>query len=78
MRDLFSQVFKKHTREEAENISACGSKTTTLLPENISKNGLNHGILQEVFLLLLISSFVLYFILMLHGFNTNIFPGLMF
>ena len=77
MRDLFSQVFKKHTREEAENIFACGSKTTTPLPENISKEWPKPWYFARVFLLLLVSSFMLYFIYVT-WFNRIAFPGLMF
>lgn len=63
IRDLFSQVFKPHTRQEAENVFACGSLTTTPKIEDISSSWPKPWYFARVFLLLLISSLASYIIL---------------
>lgn len=67
LRDLFSQVFKPHTRQEAEDVFACGSLTTTPKIEDISRSWPKPWYFARVFLLLLISSLASY--IMLFNFN---------
>lgn len=62
IRDLFSEVFKSHTRQEAENVFACGSLTTTPEIKDISESWPRPWYFARVFLLLLISSLVAYFL----------------
>jgi RsiW-degrading membrane proteinase PrsW (M82 family) len=63
VRDLFSQVFKPHTRQEAENVFACGSVTTTPKIEDISRSWPKPWYFARVFLLLLISALASYILL---------------
>ncbi|MGT2742069.1 PrsW family glutamic-type intramembrane protease [Streptococcus plurextorum] len=77
MRDLFSDVFKKHTREEAENLFACGSKATTPKPEDISREWPKPWYFARVFGVLLLSALMLYFMYVTFN-NWNMLPGLMF
>ncbi|CYX67098.1 PrsW family glutamic-type intramembrane protease [Streptococcus suis] len=77
MRDLFSEVFKKHTREEAENIFACGSEKTTPRLEDISREWPKPWYFARVFGALLLSSIMLYFMYITFH-NWNVLPGLMF
>lgn len=67
VRDLFSQVFKSHTRQEAENVFACGSLATTPKIKDISRTWPKPWYFSRVFLLLLISSLASY--IMLFNFN---------
>ena len=67
IRDLFSQFFKPHTRQEAENVFACGSLTTTPKIEDISSSWPKPWYFARVFLLLLISSLTSY--IMVSKFN---------
>ena len=62
IRDLFSEVFKPHTRQEAENVFACGSSTTTPKIKDISKSWPKPWYFARVFILLLISSVMSYII----------------
>lgn len=77
MRDLFSEVFKSHTRQEAENIFACGSESTTPRPEDISTEWPKPWYFARVFGLLLASSLMLYFMYVTFH-NWKMLPGLMF
>lgn len=67
IRDLFSEVFKPHTRQEAENVFACGSLTTTPKIQDISKSWPKPWYFARVFLLLFICSLTSY--IMLSKFN---------
>ena len=60
IRDLFSEVFKPHTRQEAENVFACGSLTTTPEIKDISESWPKPWYFARVFLLLLASSLMSY------------------
>ena len=74
IRDLFSEVFKPHTRQEAENVFACGSLTTTPKIQDISKSWPKPWYFARVFLLLLICSLTSY--ILLSKFNmTNMIPA---
>lgn len=74
LRDLFSQVFKPHTRQEAEDVFACGSLSTTPKIEDISRSWPKPWYFARVFLLLLISSLTSY--IMVSKFNmTRIEPA---
>ncbi|HEL9630455.1 TPA: PrsW family intramembrane metalloprotease [Streptococcus suis] len=77
MRDLFSEVFKKHTREEAENIFACGSEKTTPRLEDISREWPKPWYFARVFGFLLISTLLLYFMWVTFN-NQIVIPGLIF
>lgn len=75
-RVLFSDVLQKHTKEEAENIFICGTRTTTPVPESISKNWPHPWLYGRVFFGFLIAFGLLYICCMAFG-NINAVPGLM-
>lgn len=77
LRDLFSQVFKPHTREEAAHIFACGSEATTPRPEEISQSWPKPWYFARVFGLLLVSTLMLYFMLVTFD-NPIAIPGWIF
>lgn len=72
---LFSDVFKSHTTEEAEDIFICGTKTTTPDMSSISK-GWPHPWLYSRVLLMFVITFVLLWICVNAFDNLNAFPGM--
>lgn len=72
---LFSDVFKKHSKEEAEAIFICGTTTTTPSPAEVSKDW-PHPWLYSRVLLMFLSAFVLLWICCSVFGNTNALPGL--
>lgn len=72
---LFSDVFKPHTTEEAEEIFICGTKTTTPDAASISK-GWPHPWLYSRVLLMFVITFVLLWICVNAFGNLNAFPGM--
>ena len=76
-RDIFVNVFRRHTDEEANEIFACGSISTTPEPENIAREWPKPWYYSRLFFVLLVSTVLLYFLF--NSFNTNnVLPGLVF
>lgn len=76
MRDLFKDVFKKHSSEEADCIFICGTAMTTPSASQISKEWPKPWLYSRV----LLYSFVAFYMLLLcwTGFqNPNVLPGIM-
>lgn len=59
VKDLFSEVFKKHTTEEAEELFICGTKTTTPKVEEISSDWPKPWLYFRVAMILFISFVIL-------------------
>lgn len=72
---LFSDVFKKHTTEEAEQIFICGTKTTTPDLTSISKDW-PHPWLYSRVLMMFVITFALLWICVNAFDNLNAFPGM--
>lgn len=72
---LFSDVFKPHTTEEAEEIFICGTKSTTPHPDEVSK-GWPHPWLYSRVLLMFSVTFVLLWLCVNLFKNLNAFPGM--
>lgn len=72
---LFSDVFKSHTMEEAENIFICGTKTTTPAPSEVSKDWPHPWLYSRVLVMFLIAFGLLW--ICVSGFsNSNAMPGM--
>ncbi len=72
---LFSDVFKSHTVEEAESIFICGTKTTTPVPSEVSKDWPHPWLYSRVLLMFLIAFGLLW--ICVSGFsNFNALPGM--
>lgn len=74
--DFFTNVFKHHTREEADEIFACGSKTTTPKPEDISKAWPKPWFYSRTFLAMAITFAILFYLWVYFGVETVI-PDIM-
>lgn len=72
---LFSDVLKKHTKSEAENIFICGTQTTTPTLDSISQSWPRPWLYSRVFLVFAIAFSLLYICCAIFG-NTNAIPGL--
>ena len=72
---LFTDVFKPHTTEEAEEIFICGTKATTPDMSSISKDW-PHPWLYSRVLLMFVITFVLLWICVNAFGNLNAFPGM--
>lgn len=59
-KDLFSDVFKKHTNEEAEDIFICGTSRTTPPLDMVSETWPKPWLYSRVFLCFVITYFLLY------------------
>ncbi len=73
-RVLFSDVLKRHTREEAEEIFICGTKATTPSLENVSKEWPHPWLYSRVFAMFAIAFLLLYVCCSVFG-NINTLPG---
>lgn len=76
-RNLFDSVFKKHSRDEAEELFACGTPSTTPALADVSREWPHPWLYSRVFLVLLITFIGLYFMFYFTA-NENVLPGLMF
>lgn len=74
-KDLFSAVFKKHTREEAEEIFICGTTKTTPPLNNISETWPKPWLYSRVFLCFVVTYIFLHICSITFG-NANTYPGL--
>lgn len=72
---LFSDVFKSHTTEDAEEIFICGTRATTPDASNISKEWPHPWLYSRVFLMFFIA-FILLWICVDHFDNNNALPGM--
>ena len=72
---LFSDVFKSHTTEEAETIFICGTKLTTPVPSEVSKDWPRPWLYGRVFLMFAIAFILLWMCCSMFG-NPNALPGL--
>lgn len=77
LRDLFSGVFKKHTREESEEIFIAGTLKTTPAETDIAVSWPRPWLFSRV-LTALLASFGLLYICATQFQNANVIPGLMF
>lgn len=75
-KDLFSDVFKKHTNEEAEDIFICGTSRTTPPLSEVSESWPKPWLYSRV-LLCFVVTYVLLYICCSAFQNLNAFPGLM-
>lgn len=72
---LFTDVLKKHSKSEAENIFICGTKTTTPTLDSVSQQWPHPWLYSRVFLMFAVAFSLLYVCCALFG-NTNAIPGL--
>lgn len=77
LRDLFSQVFKKHTRTESDEIFIAGTAHTTPKESDIVTSWPKPWLFSRILVALLLSSVLLYICAEMFG-NPNVLPGLMF
>src|SRR5699024_2423756 len=75
IRDVFSDVFKKHTNEEAEHLFITGTKTTTPDQANISTSWPKPWLFSRVFLILAITYGLLFISTDIFD-NLNALPGM--
>lgn len=74
-RVLFSDVFRSHPAEEAEELFICGTKTTTPQPSEVMK-GWPHPWLYSRVLLMFVATYVLLWLCVNAFGNTNALPGM--
>lgn len=74
-RVLFSDVFKSHTPEEAEEIFICGTKTTTPSPYEVSQDWPHPWLYSRVLVILFAVTFLLWICVTGFG-NANAIPGM--
>lgn len=74
-RVLFTDVFKSHTTEEAEDIFICGTKNTTPAVSSVSKDWPHPWLYSRVLLMFGITFFLLWICVNAFG-NLNAFPGM--
>ena len=72
---LFSDVFKPHSTEDAEDIFICGTRTTTPASSKVSKDWPHPWLYSRVFIMFLIA-FVLLWICVSSFSNSNAIPGM--
>ncbi len=74
-KDLFSDVFRKHTNEEAEDIFICGTSKTTPPLCMVSETWPKPWLYSRVFLCFVITYILLYICSVAFN-NANAYPGL--
>ena len=72
---LFTDVLKKHSKSEAENIFICGTKTTTPTLDSVSQQWPHPWLYSRVFFMFAVAFSLLYVCCAVFG-NTNAIPGL--
>ena len=77
LKDLFSEVFKKHSRDESDELFICGTKTTTPAPESISTEWPKPWLFSRIALLFL-ATFYLMVIIYKFFSNAIVVPGVIF
>ena len=73
---LFSDVFRSHCFDEAENIFICGTKSTTPSTENVSSTWPRPWLYSRIFVAML-TAFVLLYVCCSHFSNWLAYPGLL-
>jgi len=76
-KDLFTNVFKKHTIEEAEKIFICGTEETTPKPSQMSDEWIKPWLYSRVAFVMFIAFWFLFLAVGLFG-NSNSVPGMIF
>ncbi len=77
LKDLFSQVLKRHTKEEADELFICGTQYTTPEPERISSSWPKPWLFSRVAVVLIVTFYFLLACYNVFG-NSNAIPGIMF
>lgn len=77
LRELVSEVFRRHTVEEREELFISGTKKTTPAPENMTADWPHPWLFARIFLMFLVV-FVGLLVMILQFSNTNAIPGAMF
>jgi RsiW-degrading membrane proteinase PrsW (M82 family)/ribosomal protein L37E len=77
LKELFSEVFKKHTPDEAEEIFIAGTKNTTPSIQNVSENWMKPWLFSRIFFVFSIVFIGLYLMVDMYE-NANAIPGLTF
>ena len=77
LKDLFVNVFKKHSKDEREEIFICGTKTTTPAESEISASWPKPWLYSRIFILFAITFIVLSLLVTFFS-NTNALPGMIF
>lgn len=77
LRDMFSEVFKSHSREEADRIFIAGTKETTPALKDVSNEWGRPWLFSRVFAAMAIT-FVLLWVMATSFENENAIPGLIF
>ncbi|MBR4752665.1 MAG: PrsW family intramembrane metalloprotease [Thermoguttaceae bacterium] len=75
--DLFSQVFKRHSQDEADELFICGTKYTTPTPDKISSSWPKPWLFSRVAIILLATFYILLACFDVFG-NEFAIPGIMF
>lgn len=73
-RVLFTDVFKRHSKEEAEDIFICGTRMTTPHLKDVSRDWPHPWLYSRVFVMFLLAFFLLWVCCAVFG-NTNALPG---
>ena len=77
LRELVSEVFRRHTVEEREELFISGTKKTTPAPENMTADLPHPWLFARIFLMFLVV-FAGLLVMILQFSNTNAIPGAMF
>lgn len=77
LRELVSEVFRRHTVEEREELFISGTKKTTPSPENMTADWPHPWLFARIFLMFLVV-FAGLLVMILEFSNTNAIPGAMF
>lgn len=77
LRELVSEVFRRHTVEEREELFISGTKKTTPAPENMTADWPHPWLFARIFLMFLVV-FAGLLVMILQFSNTNAIPGAMF
>lgn len=77
VRDMFSEVFKSHTKDEADDVFIAGTKRTTPHINEVSEEWGRPWVFSRVFLALGITFLALWILTNIFG-NANAIPGMIF
>ena len=77
LRELVSEVFRRHTVDERDELFISGTKKTTPAPENMTADWPNPWLFARIFLMFLVV-FAGLLVMILQFSNTNAIPGAMF
>lgn len=77
LKDLFVNVFKKHSKEETEEIFISGTARTTPPESEISSMWPKPWLFSRIFVLMALTYFILY-VIFIHFGNIKVIPGIIF